>query len=163
MTINDRSLNLVRISRTVYIVYMKPDDTFWREVSGRKSVNKLSGKYLKATVDDMNLKELTAFMDYKGMLGKMLRSAGTVTKGTLAMINWNPAITLKDRVIGDVHVATIGRPYVLQIESRDDKEQLDFTGHGVPVNVTSPPPNMVTDIDVLRKLVGGTGHLPLGA
>lgn len=157
VTFGDNSLHLVRIGRTVY---MKADDAFWRELGGRAVADVMSGKYLKGTVDGANLRKLTAFMDHREVLGDVLRSTGALTKGTTAMVGWNPVITLKGGDIGDIFVATVGQPYVLQMEGPDE-EELDFSDYGVPVGITPPPPDTVIDADVFKKLGGDTGQLPL--
>ncbi|SEG72603.1 hypothetical protein SAMN04489712_11018 [Thermomonospora echinospora] len=157
VTFGDNSLHLVRIGRTVY---MKADDAFWRELGGRAVVDMMSGKYLKATIDDTNLRKLKAFTDHRELLGDALRSTGALTKGTTAMVGWNSVITLKGGDIGNIYVSTVGQPYVLQLEGTE-KERLDFSDYGVPVSITPPPPNTVIDADVFKKLGGDIDRFPV--
>jgi hypothetical protein len=142
------SFQIVALDQTVYI---NGSPAFWSHFGGSAAAALLTGRWLKApeTGQFASLAEVT---DLKRLIGGLLASHGTLTKGPTTTINGRKVIAVSDATQGGtLYVATTGKPYPIQISKPGSQGgQLAFDRFNEPVSLTAPP-NAI-DISQLTSL-----------
>ena len=81
----------------------------------------------------------SSLTDIKALVDNITSATGTLTKGSTATIDGQPAIGITDSSTGGVlYVATTGPAYPLQLKLGKGKGQVDFTDWDQPVTLTAP-------------------------
>jgi hypothetical protein len=135
-------LELTRLGSTVYF---KGNDAFLRSIGDKSTVTLMSGKYMKTTSKDPDFADIASFSNLSGFLGEMLASKGAWSKGKAGTVSGKPTVMLTGPDGEQVHVATQGRPYLLQLDGGPEN-RLDFVSYGERVDVKPPPANLVLDV-----------------
>ncbi|MFI0357454.1 hypothetical protein [Actinomadura sp. 9N407] len=143
----NQHIKLTRIGSTVYF---KGNDAFLRSIGDKNAVTLMSGKYVKTTSKDPDFAEIASFSNLSGLLGELLSAKGSDwDKGKAGTVAGKPTVTLSGPDGEQVHVATQGQPYLLQIDA-GPQGSLDFVSYGEPVAVEAPPANTVLDLGSMQ-------------
>lgn len=149
--------------------WMKPDDKFWETQAGNAEAAKLlKGKYLlgdtsspeNSDMADMCSLEDTAFnkpawqSDGSSASSASSDTVDSITKGATSTISGVPVIAVK-AVHGSetitAYIATDGTDYPVKFVTKggDDPGTITLSDFGKPINVASPDPALVVDMDQL--------------
>jgi hypothetical protein len=142
----------VRVDNTFYVKGNRAFDAQLERVLGAEVPH---GVWLKGS-DSGPLAQVGSIVNMTIELPIILGGQGTVTKGSAAKVNGQPAIELKQEhklYTATLYVATTGQPYPLKITKvGQETGQTTFTGWNDPVTVSAPA-NAV-DISTLQHSKG---------
>jgi hypothetical protein len=140
----------IRIGDTLYL---KGNRSFDARLESTLGVKVPSGTWLKGPASG-TLAQVGSFTSMSRELPLILGGRGTLSKGTSAKINGQPAITVKETAklyTGTLYVATTGEPYpILLRKSGRETGQTTFSGWNDPVSVSAPA-NAVQISQLKRK------------
>jgi polyisoprenoid-binding protein YceI len=110
------SFRVVHLGQTVYL-YGTP--AFWQHFGGATAAQRINGRWVKASATGP-FASLASLTDLHRLLGSILLSHGTLTKGPTATVNGRRAVELRDQTAGGTsyYVATTGPPYPVEIKRR---------------------------------------------
>jgi hypothetical protein len=147
LTIGGQRLDLRRIGQTVYI---KGSPEFLKAQVPDVPAQ-LQGKWLKASLTEPRLADLTEPLDLGKTADVFLKPDGAVTKGERKSIAGTDAISLRSAGSGALWIAAAGKPYPLLLSSTEPKDpgRISFTDYDAGVSVTPPPAELTLDIDTL--------------
>lgn len=138
----NQHLELTRIGSTVYF---KGNDKFLRSIGGKDAVTLMSGKYVKTTTKAEGFAEIAVLTDIHGLLAGMLRAGRGWDKGRTGTVAGRPAVTLTGPDGEQIHVATQGQPYLLQLDG-GPTNRLEFLSYGERVDLKPPPAGTVIEL-----------------
>jgi hypothetical protein len=146
MSQNGLGFQIVAVGQEVYI---NGSSGFWRTFGGAAAAQLLSGKWLKAPASGQ-LSSLATLTNVEKLFDQLLSSHGKLSKGKTTTVRGQPAVTVTDTTNGGtLYVATIGKPYPLQIvKSGSDGGHLVFDRFNQPVSLT--PPAHAVDISQFK-------------
>ena len=130
------------------VAWIRPDVMFWKTYGGANAaaLKLLTGKWLKTTSHSSlgPLEQLcrTRFLarNFQG-LGALVSKASTTMSGQPAV-----QLTARSKAQGAMYVSDSSNPEILRvIDAGAQGGQLDFTGYGAPVSLSTPPPGQVLD------------------
>jgi hypothetical protein len=150
LAVAGQPIEIRRIGETVYV---KGSREFWTNRVPAAAVELLTGKWLKSPVTGPQLGELAEVTDLSKAADGILEPDGTITKGEKKVVAGTPAIALVSSGTdgGKLYIATIGKPYPLQVvpTKATDVGQIAFTEYGKKVTVSPPPADLVIDVSKL--------------
>jgi hypothetical protein len=124
---------LVRSGNTLYI---KGDSTLYKQLGIKQSVPADTWVAVPAA----HASQLTAILDLKSEVTRLLATNAAITKGKTTRVNGEPALELHAAgklYNGTLYVKTTGQPYPIKLEKQGQEDgETEFSGW----NTTSAPP-----------------------
>lgn len=138
-------------------VYVKGSRGFYGNLVGAVASRIPSGTWLKLSGTQP---QLAGLVTQDKLLGRLLASPGTLTKGSTSAVNGQKVVELKQtgaRVFtvtklftGSLYVATTGRPYPIQIVKRGlEHGTMTFSRWNEPVSLSAPA--KAVDVNQLKR------------
>lgn len=120
-------------------VYLNGSQKFWEHFGGSAAATLFNGKWLKAPATG-NLASVAQLTDLHKLLGSLLASHGTLTKGSATTINGQKVIAVTDsNKGGTLYVSTTGQPYPVQVvKTGTDGGKITFDEFNQPVKLAAP-------------------------
>lgn len=127
---------IVNIGQTVYI---QGTPAFWKHYGGETVAKVLNGKWLKAPASGQ-FASIAALTNMQRLMGSILLSHGSLTKGSTTTVNGHQVISVTDKSKnGTLYVATSGPPYPIEIKrGGGGGGQIVFDRFNQPVTLTPP-------------------------
>lgn len=132
--------------------YIKGDKAFWTSTADKDAADMFAGKYLKTTIDDKDFADLAALASLPKYFEE-LPEPGDFTyarKGEVTKVGGVSAIPVGDLSGAKIYVATEGVPYVVRLDTGNEKDYLEFLDYGKTPDV-KPPAGEVIDLDELTN------------
>jgi hypothetical protein len=147
MSENGLSFQIVDLAKTVYV---KGSPAFWRHFGGDAAAQIFQNKWLKGPATG-SLASFAALTNLPQLLGKILSTHGTLTKGATTTIAGQKVVAVDDAgQRGTLYVAVQGPPYPVQISKPGgDGGKLVFNQYDQPVTLTAP--QGAIDLSQLQK------------
>lgn len=134
------SFKIVSVGKTVYIQGTR---AFWQHFGGSAAARLLDGRWLKAPASGQ-FASLAALTNMQRLMGSVLLSHGSLSKGSTTTINGQQVIAVTDKSQGGtLYVATTGTPYPVEIKRGGSSGgRIVFDRFNQSVSLT-PPSNAV--------------------
>lgn len=131
------SFDLIRIGPNAYI---KGSKAFYKKFAGPAAAQLLQGKWLKGSATTGDLASLTPLTDLRKLLDRTLSNHGTLAKTSTTVVRGQRVVGVKDTSKGGIlYVATVGKPYPIEITGGSEKGTLVLDQWNQPVALTAPP------------------------
>lgn len=134
------AFKIVNVGQTVYL---QGTPAFWEHYGGAAVARVLNGKWLKAPASGQ-FASIAALTDMQRLVGSILLTHGTLTKGSTSIVNGHHVIAVSDKSKnGTLYVATNGPPYPIEItRAGTGGGRITFDRFNQPVALT-PPSNAI--------------------
>lgn len=132
-------------------LYLKADPAYWKQAFPTKNVGRIDGRWVAANLKDPKLKAWRVTTTLDPLMKTFLTDQGATSVGEVGVRQGQPAVPVTSAV-GQVWVATTGKPYVLTIDNSpgDATSVAQFTDWDADVTIEAPPPGQTMDIMELR-------------
>jgi hypothetical protein len=130
------AFKIVSLGKTVYIQGTR---SFWQHFGGAAAARLLDGKWLKAPASGQ-FASLAALTNMQRLLGSILLTHGTLSKGSTSTVNGHQVIAVTDkRQGGTLYVSTTGPPYPVEIKRQGSGGgKIVFDRFNQSVSLTAP-------------------------
>ena len=147
----------MEIRKTGNTVYTKFDEELLREQSkGQPSadvdaaVKMLAGRWMKSTASDPDSKDMLELCNLATMFKDFEANDNAAKKAGETTVDGKPALRLTEKDSEGTYtmmVATEGKPYILQVDVKNDKEptKMTLSDFDKPVVVKAPPAKDIID------------------
>jgi hypothetical protein len=120
--------------------YFQGNRAFWLHAShSQAAVQLLLGKWIRYPSAGAQFASVAHLTSIKALMDALVKSHGTLSKGSTTTVAGQPAIALNDSNGGKLYVATAGKPYPLKLLAKHSTGgEVSFTQYGHSFTIAAP-------------------------